>query len=61
MHRSLRSGLSSYLLSGQILLAVLACCALPAQAREVSHGLGANLVWPGLLRRLDRRLPGYEA
>jgi ribulose-5-phosphate 4-epimerase/fuculose-1-phosphate aldolase len=34
---------------------------MPAQAREVSHGLGANLVWPGLLRRLDRRLPGYEA
>ncbi|HEX5842477.1 MAG TPA: transporter substrate-binding domain-containing protein [Pseudomonas sp.] len=34
MHRSLRSGLSSYLLSGQILLALLACCALPALARE---------------------------
>ena len=24
-------------------------------------GLGANLVWPGLLRRLDRRSPGYDA
>lgn len=31
------------------------------QAREVSKGLGANLVWPGLLRRLDRRNPGYDA
>jgi ribulose-5-phosphate 4-epimerase/fuculose-1-phosphate aldolase len=31
-----------------------------AQAREVSKGLGANLVWPGLLRRLARRSPGYE-
>jgi ribulose-5-phosphate 4-epimerase/fuculose-1-phosphate aldolase len=31
------------------------------QAREVSKGLGANLVWPGLLRRLDRRSPGYDA
>ena len=30
------------------------------QAREVSKGLGANLVWPGLLRRLDRRNPGYD-
>ena len=33
---------------------------MPNQAREVSRGLGANLVWPGLLRRLDRRLPGYS-
>ena len=31
------------------------------QAREATRGLGANLVWPGLLRRLDRRLPGYDA
>ena len=31
------------------------------QAREVTKGLGANLVWPGLLRRLDRRNPGYDA
>ena len=31
------------------------------QAREVTRGLGANLVWPGLLRRLDRRFPGYDA
>lgn len=30
------------------------------QAREVTRGLGANLVWPGLLRRLDRRMPGYD-
>ena len=31
------------------------------QAREVTKGLGPNLVWPGLLRRLDRRNPGYDA
>jgi ribulose-5-phosphate 4-epimerase/fuculose-1-phosphate aldolase len=30
------------------------------QARQVSKGQGANLVWPGLLRRLARRNPGYE-
>lgn len=30
------------------------------QAREVSKGQGANLVWPGLLRRLARRNPGYD-
>lgn len=29
------------------------------QAREVTSGQGANLLWPGLLRRLDRRSPGY--
>ena len=32
-----------------------------AQAAEVTRGLGANLVWPGLLRRLDRRYPGYDS
>ncbi len=32
---------------------------MPAQAREVSKGLGASLVWPGLLRRLDRVNPGH--
>jgi ribulose-5-phosphate 4-epimerase/fuculose-1-phosphate aldolase len=31
-----------------------------AQARQVTRGQGAGLVWPGLLRRLDRRLPGYD-
>jgi ribulose-5-phosphate 4-epimerase/fuculose-1-phosphate aldolase len=30
------------------------------QARVVTRGQGAGLVWPGLLRRLDRRLPGYD-
>jgi ribulose-5-phosphate 4-epimerase/fuculose-1-phosphate aldolase len=30
------------------------------QAAAVTRGLGAGLVWPGLLRRLDRQLPGYE-
>ena len=27
---------------------------IEAQAKAVTRGLGANLVWPGLLRRLDR-------
>jgi len=31
------------------------------QAAEATRGLGSALVWPGLLRRLDRQLPGYEA
>ncbi|WP_233835446.1 class II aldolase/adducin family protein [Paraburkholderia sp. ZP32-5] len=30
------------------------------QAREVTKGKGASLVWPGLLRRLARRSPGYD-
>jgi ribulose-5-phosphate 4-epimerase/fuculose-1-phosphate aldolase len=30
------------------------------QAREASKGQGANLVWPGLLRRLDRADPSYR-
>ncbi len=30
------------------------------QAAVVTKGLGAGLTWPGLLRRLDRRLPGYD-
>ena len=32
-----------------------------AQADEVLLGLGGELAWPALLRRLDRRLPGYDA
>ena len=32
-----------------------------AQSREAQKGKGANLVWPGLLRRLDRRNPGYDS
>lgn len=31
-----------------------------AQAAAVSRGLGAQLVWPGLLRRLDRLDPSYK-
>jgi len=31
------------------------------QAAAVTRGLGAGLVWPGLLRRLERSLPGYDA
>jgi ribulose-5-phosphate 4-epimerase/fuculose-1-phosphate aldolase len=30
------------------------------QAAAVTKGLGSQLTWPGLLRRLDRRLPGYD-
>ena len=34
---------------------------IPAQAREVTKGQGgAALTWPGLLRRLERRNPGYD-
>ena len=34
---------------------------MPQQSREVTRGQGAMLLWPALLRRLDRRLPGYDA
>ncbi len=30
------------------------------QSRQVTKGLGGRLAWPGLLRRLDRRHPGYD-
>ena len=30
-----------------------------AQAEQVTKGLGGQLAWPGLLRLLDRRNPGY--
>jgi ribulose-5-phosphate 4-epimerase/fuculose-1-phosphate aldolase len=30
------------------------------QAAAATRGLGAGLTWPGLLRRLDRRMPGYD-
>jgi ribulose-5-phosphate 4-epimerase/fuculose-1-phosphate aldolase len=30
------------------------------QAAQVTKGMGSNLVWPGLKRRLDRQLPGYD-
>lgn len=30
------------------------------QAQQVTKGLGAALVWPGLLRRLARRNPGWD-
>jgi ribulose-5-phosphate 4-epimerase/fuculose-1-phosphate aldolase len=32
-----------------------------AQARAVTRGAGGALAWPGLLRRLDRALPGYAS
>ena len=30
-----------------------------ANVAAVTKGLGGDLVWPGLLRRLDRQNPGY--
>ena len=30
------------------------------QSAAATKGLGASLTWPGLLRRLDRHLPGYD-
>lgn len=31
-----------------------------AMADQVTRGLGGQITWPGLLRRLDRQLPGYD-
>ena len=31
-----------------------------AMQKQVTRGMGANLVWPGLLRRLDRIDPGFR-
>ncbi len=33
---------------------------IQAQAAQVTHGLGADLVWPGLLRKLDRVDSSYR-
>ena len=33
---------------------------IQAQAEEVTRGLGGQLVWPGLLRKLDRKDPSYK-
>ncbi|HNP63801.1 MAG TPA: class II aldolase/adducin family protein [Woeseiaceae bacterium] len=33
---------------------------ITAQAEQVTKGLGGALVWPGLLRKLDRRDPSYR-
>jgi ribulose-5-phosphate 4-epimerase/fuculose-1-phosphate aldolase len=33
---------------------------IQAQADKVTQGLGGDLVWPGLLRKLDRRDPSYR-
>jgi len=30
------------------------------QSRQVTKGLGGRLAWPGLLRRLERRFPGFD-
>lgn len=30
------------------------------QAEQVTKGLGGGLAWPGLLRKLDRKNPGYD-
>jgi ribulose-5-phosphate 4-epimerase/fuculose-1-phosphate aldolase len=31
-----------------------------AMQKQVTRGMGADLVWPGLLRRLDRADPGFR-
>jgi ribulose-5-phosphate 4-epimerase/fuculose-1-phosphate aldolase len=31
------------------------------QAAAVTKGLGADLTWPGLLRRLGRQAPGWDS
>jgi ribulose-5-phosphate 4-epimerase/fuculose-1-phosphate aldolase len=31
------------------------------QSAAVTRGLGSQLIWPGLLRRLERRYPGYDS
>jgi ribulose-5-phosphate 4-epimerase/fuculose-1-phosphate aldolase len=33
---------------------------IQAQAEQVTKGLGGALIWPGLLRKLDRRDPSYR-
>jgi len=33
---------------------------ISAQAEQVTKGLGGALIWPGLLRKLDRRDPSYR-
>ena len=33
---------------------------IQAQSRQVTRGLGGELAWPGLLRKLDRINPGYQ-
>lgn len=33
---------------------------IQAQAEEVTRGLGGQLAWPGLLRKLDRRDPSFR-
>jgi len=30
------------------------------QSRQVTKGQGGKLAWPGLLRRIERRLPGFD-
>jgi ribulose-5-phosphate 4-epimerase/fuculose-1-phosphate aldolase len=34
---------------------------IQAAASQVTRGLGGALIWPGLLRKLDRTNPGYQA
>jgi hypothetical protein len=33
----------------------------PVQTREVTRGQGSGLVWPALLRRLDRLDPSFRS
>jgi ribulose-5-phosphate 4-epimerase/fuculose-1-phosphate aldolase len=47
---------------GQELIRVpeLILAGIRAAASQVMRGLGGNLAWPGLLRKLDRSNPGYR-
>ena len=33
---------------------------IQAQAEQVTRGLGGQIAWPGLLRKLDRRDPSFR-
>jgi ribulose-5-phosphate 4-epimerase/fuculose-1-phosphate aldolase len=48
------SGVALQLIDERILAGI------EAQAEEVTKGLGGQLVWPGLLRKLDRQDIGYR-
>ncbi len=48
--------------TGQPLVSIPApiVAGITAQAEQVTRGLGGQLVWPGLLRKLDRQDPSYR-
>ena len=48
------AGVELNLINDQVLAGIA------AQQEEATKGLGGQLVWPGLLRKLDRKNPGYR-